>query len=402
MTRLLFENPGEIDVRAVTTLGVCVKETENPIGQFGTGLKYAIAVLLRTGHDVAVFSGVNEYRFGVAPTEIRGETFDVVTMNDAPLGFTTALGAGWETWMAYRELVCNALDESGETRVSHGPVSGTPGTTRVVVDGDALLDVHARRRDYFFDPAALVYENEHVQVARGPSDAVFYRGVRVGTPPGGRPALYRYNILDRIDLTEDRTVRHDFDVHRAIGDLLVTCDDPIVIHTIATAGHNFYEGRGYFTLARQEPAQTFMREVATLMRDRPTDVAAETASVFRKHEDARTPSVEPRPWKMDSVARRTLARAVGFCERIGYDVDRHEMRVVEKLGDRVHARATRETDTIHLAREAFGSGAKHLVGVLIEEHFHLVHGYGDCTREMQNHLVDELVSMAERAVGEPI
>jgi hypothetical protein len=47
---VVFENPGEIDAAAIRTFGVSVKEGENPIGFFGTGLKYAIAILLRTGH----------------------------------------------------------------------------------------------------------------------------------------------------------------------------------------------------------------------------------------------------------------------------------------------------------------------------------------------------------------
>ena len=36
---IVFENPGEIDVAAISTFGVSVKETDNPIGFFGTGLK---------------------------------------------------------------------------------------------------------------------------------------------------------------------------------------------------------------------------------------------------------------------------------------------------------------------------------------------------------------------------
>ena len=46
---IVFENPGEIDIRSISTFGVSVKEGDNPIGFFGTGLKYAIVVLLRTG-----------------------------------------------------------------------------------------------------------------------------------------------------------------------------------------------------------------------------------------------------------------------------------------------------------------------------------------------------------------
>ena len=45
---IIFQNKGLIDVHAISIMGVSVKE-DNSIGFFGTGLKYAIAVLLREG-----------------------------------------------------------------------------------------------------------------------------------------------------------------------------------------------------------------------------------------------------------------------------------------------------------------------------------------------------------------
>ena len=38
---IVFENAGEIDPRLFALIGVNVKESENAIGFFGTGLKYA-------------------------------------------------------------------------------------------------------------------------------------------------------------------------------------------------------------------------------------------------------------------------------------------------------------------------------------------------------------------------
>jgi len=54
---IAFQNDGELDLRLMATFGCSVKETNNPIGFFGTGLKYALAVLLRTGHKVTVHLG---------------------------------------------------------------------------------------------------------------------------------------------------------------------------------------------------------------------------------------------------------------------------------------------------------------------------------------------------------
>ena len=43
-----FITPGQIDLENVFTFGISAKESDNPIGFFGTGLKFAIATLLRT------------------------------------------------------------------------------------------------------------------------------------------------------------------------------------------------------------------------------------------------------------------------------------------------------------------------------------------------------------------
>lgn len=39
---LVFSNPGTLEMELVKLLGVSVKETNDPIGFFGTGLKYAM------------------------------------------------------------------------------------------------------------------------------------------------------------------------------------------------------------------------------------------------------------------------------------------------------------------------------------------------------------------------
>jgi hypothetical protein len=91
---VVFRNRGLIDVRAITTFGVSAKDpcNSNPIGYFGTGLKYAIAVLLRNDIPITIHSGLDTYAFEARRDVIRSKTFDMVYMNDSPIGFTTDLG----------------------------------------------------------------------------------------------------------------------------------------------------------------------------------------------------------------------------------------------------------------------------------------------------------------------
>jgi hypothetical protein len=245
---IVFENQGEIDLTAVTTFGISVKEGTNPIGFFGTGLKYAIAVLLRTKCQVSVISGEDEYIFGVERVEVRNRPFDFVTMRTGDavstrLGFTTELGKTWEPWMAYRELYCNTRDEGGEVYACHAASSASDprsGLTQVRVVGDEIEAVHATAGQYFLEdePDAVC---GNVQIFRRPSPVLFYRGIRVLKLP--RPSLFTYNLLDSLDLTEDRTMSHPFMAAYYLSRALTECEHPEVLEEALTADSNSFEAQ---------------------------------------------------------------------------------------------------------------------------------------------------------------
>lgn len=70
---IYFSNPGHIELDTIRTMGVSVKEGENPIGYFGTGLKYAIATLLRTDHIISLRANGETIQFRTKPKETRGQ-----------------------------------------------------------------------------------------------------------------------------------------------------------------------------------------------------------------------------------------------------------------------------------------------------------------------------------------
>jgi hypothetical protein len=132
---IVFQNKGEIDIRAIKTFGVNSKDNkESAIGYFGTGLKYAIAILLRAGATVSILTGGKMHRFSTEQTKIRNDHFDIVRMNDEELGFTTELGKEWELWMAFREIYSNMLDEDGEAKAVTFLPDPDPEKTYVIVD----------------------------------------------------------------------------------------------------------------------------------------------------------------------------------------------------------------------------------------------------------------------------
>lgn len=397
---IVFENTGEIDVRSISTFGVSVKEGDNPIGFFGTGLKYAIAVLLRTGHKVTIHSGRTAVRFGVQRDTVRGQEFEFVTMalgDGAPaaLGFTTELGKQWELWMAYREIACNCKDEGGAGRFTKTAPNPEPGTTRIIVEGQDFEAIFADAHLYILadEPHAIVGT---VEIRNRPGHHLFYRGVRVMQLT--RPSLYTYNMNAKLELTEDRTVKSQWQVGYRLAQVVLESTDPRYIRACVTASDETLEGgldlHGYSFV----PSQQFLDTVGEVLREKMFKV---NPTALRVWKDATKQEIQFRELTMSKVQRMSMDRAIGFCERMGFDVSSYPIRPVESLGEGILGLA--QEGTIYVAERAFEmGGAKQLASTLIEEFLHLRHGWQDCTRELQTYLFEKVVSLGEELAGEPL
>lgn len=393
---IIFENPGEIDASAIATFGVSVKEGDNPIGFFGTGLKYAIAILLRNNHRITIWSGLEKIEFTAQPTTIRGEQFDVIHMNGERLGFTTQVGKTWELWMAYRELFCNARDESGEAyRASEAP-EPREGHTLIAVEGRPFEAIHAERWRYFVeDEADFVLDG--IEVRHRESTNYFYRGVSVSLLP--RAAMLSYNDTTPLELTEDRTAKNNYELPYRIARALLSLTDEKLLRTILTAPKQWLEHHLDFHGWSQAPSPAFLKVVGQLVNDGIADV---NASAKRLWQEKRPDEYKPREIALSEVQKKSLEKALDFCERIGFPIrGAYPIFAVESLGKDTLGLA--KDGTIYVSERAFlMGGSKQVAATLIEEYIHLRHRYEDCTRPMQNWLFEKVVSLGEELVGEPL
>lgn len=403
MQTIVFENPGEIDLRSISTFGVSVKEGDNPIGFFGTGLKYAIAVLLRTGHRAVIHAGEQTVEFGKRTESVRGKSFEFVTMavNGSPaeaIGFTTDLGKQWELWMAYREIACNCKDEGGHASRLLGaerPVC-KPGHTVISVTGDDFAAVHALRDQYLLEDAPDFMLGT-VEVRRRPSRAMYYRGVRVMDLQ--HEAMFTYNETAKVELTEDRTVKNPFVVNYQLASAVLRCDDAAFLHQVLTADQSTFEGAMDLHWTGLRPGQTFMKVMGSCIADRVTRVNTSAVAVFNQYA---TEMVKPREIEMTRVQQMCMEKALDFCSRIGFQIrGSYPISVVESLGNGCLGLA--KDETIYIAERVFHlGGTKQLASTLIEEYLHLRQGWADCTRDLQSFLFDKVVSLGEELTGEPL
>lgn len=267
---ITFRNRGLIDLDAVRVMGVSVKEAGS-FGRFGTGIKYGIATALRGGGSITIFRDGIEHKLGTRKKVIRGDTFEIVTLDNKNLGFTTSLGVDWEPWMVLREFGCNARDEGGDF---FSPEDGTvtkknlKGGTIIQIEWEALDLAYLNRKDLFLEGDELL-KTETLRVVESTSSHLFYRGVRVYQLD--KPSKYRYDILAEQQLTEDRTLIGPYSAQRIIADAILQCTNKdILTNTLSCTEKDFEYGLNFDRESWQavsSPTREFLDAVITLRED---------------------------------------------------------------------------------------------------------------------------------------
>lgn len=223
--------PTPISLLDMTSMGDSSKRgNDKTLGQFDSGLKYAIALLLRNdvGLEVSV-KGEPRFHENWEEPSIETHTFSTYTeisstgkekelikidtvigyrggdpMNqfdmrepslpdtyETKTGFAKALGYNWELWMALRELISNMYDENGYYTENYFDLED-------LGDG-TLMTLTFDETNPFFE----VWQNRHLYINEAEPLFDIGNGVQVLDNPEGYLRIYKQNIL----VYEDREKR---------------------------------------------------------------------------------------------------------------------------------------------------------------------------------------------------
>lgn len=246
---LTFETEGLIPLDAFSTFGMSAKPGSlNPLGKFGTGLKYSVAGILRLGGTFKLWRGLEEYEFYTSDVDFRGKTFAKVRMRKrkGPLArwryealpFTTELGKHWKPWMLMRELEANTRDEDGVSHINR-PAQPRADCSVIEVACPEVEEAYDQLESVFMNPARKpIFEDDCVAIYSGEADYVFYRGMRVTDLR--KSSLYTYEMKS-VTLTEDRTSMYSFidDIHMMR--TLLACDDDEIVRNIVNNSEGHHE-----------------------------------------------------------------------------------------------------------------------------------------------------------------
>ena len=372
-----FGNETEIEPEVWSTFGVSVKTGSNPIGMFGTGLKYAIAVLLREGRHIRITSAGREYAFDAVEKNIRGKAFNICRCNGKDLPFTTELGKTWELWQAYRELYSNCLDEGGE------------------LGAEDVTTIYAELSDISLSDIALIdrepiFTSDSCDIYFGKSNRIYYRGFRA--MDSGETCMFTYDIKSPTDLTEDRTIKHSFAAQNKIGNVWNRVKQRNLLEDLYLSSKDMYEQKLNFG--------SLSDELIDVVESSKKIAGYKHANIYEAFL-ALNRSGSRLPIKLSDHQQAVLDKAKSLAEKINFPI-MYPVVVTNDLSADVLGTADYKIKTIFIAGRAIDQGVKQTIATLIEENLHLNTGLDDCTYNMQNHLFDIIVSQGLASVGEVI
>jgi hypothetical protein len=312
---VVFETPGLIDVRAFTIMGAHAKpNSANPIGYFGTGLKYAIAVLVRLGAEPLVWIGLDRFGFSRNATMFRGTPLETIKMtvlkhgrkrpDTFELPYTTAYGRNWEAWQAFRELESNTRDEGGRTYVvdTMAMVPANPRYTRIIVDLPEFAQAAERIDDVFLPRGART--GTLLEVVGGESERLWYRTMRALDLQ--KPSIYTYNILEEMALTEDRTIKYESLARAVVARWVLSEATEDQVEAVLKADKEAWE-YGLEFPAYVKPSEAFQN----VMRNRRRGVSRNAWSYYGRYagpsQRSRTEEAwsltraHPMPWRIEGM-----------------------------------------------------------------------------------------------------
>ena len=410
-------NVGEIDTTAMFLIGASTKRDDSSkIGFFGSGLKYALAVMLRNEIPFLIYSGNRKIDVESRPVEFRGKVFGQIFIDGKETSLTTEMGPDWEPWFAVREILCNAIDEGSHSIDIAEATKTKKGTTSIFIGATDKLQKVFNHWQYYF------CEKRTDSILNGPDGRLF-------TGQHGFLCVYRKGILCHhehtkslfhydmqwVEINESRIIKNQFDFKYHLVQWMARNADVATVATLYDNYRDTYEGK-----LDWDCSCSFNEAWLTVIGNRPL-VPEEVSGYFS--EDLESCLVLPGSLvnalsktfgskvkvkgKSDRYTNRTiveknprqatmLSEVLDFLSRseikIAYPIEVCIFGTDSTLGQAAHG-------TIYVAAKVFDLGKRQLALTVLEEYSHLESLQADKTRGFQDFLLSRFLQSLEEKAG---
>lgn len=392
----------------------------------GSGNKYSIALLLKAGIGFRIFSGKNEILITTEDVMFRDKSFKKILINGKETSLTTDMGPQWDTWMAVREFVSNAIDESDYNIVSSTEhVMALAGYTRIYIEHVPEIKKVIDEWDLYFSfdrVDALVDENEkriYPNIAEKNRRVLYRKGIRCQYEGF---SLFHYDLPD-FSINESRVIDSSWSAKRLISRALVSLATKEIALTIMkdAFGNDLYmetaleyhsdtwnipmceawreaigdriivnvdHGGFYTDKLQRHPYFLVSKELAKKIKESFQDVevygVGDDTEVFMEKVNT-TPKIQYQ-----------LKKAVEALAEMKYLIS-YPIEVVKFSDNTILGQA--KNNTIYISERNFDKGIREIVLTIMEENEHLLTGHSDKTRAFQDHLFNKLLCSMEEQHG---
>ena len=234
MSYLMIENKGVCPLESFTMLGISSsRNNADKIGQFGSGSKHGVNVLLRSNIGFQVFLGGKELQFSTKPVIVDDKAYREIYYkfgNERANKLSWVLDYGAIDWtgvdMALREFISNAIDASPSVKDVSLAVVDTPegkrGHTRVFIEFvDKVGEYYNSLKDRFLHFTGVDVQNPIIEKQEQNNCKLYRKGVFVRELT--KKSLFDYNMGDNSKIDESRNM-DSYSAMGMVGELLAAME----------------------------------------------------------------------------------------------------------------------------------------------------------------------------------
>lgn len=416
MKYLKIQNQGLLDIRLLSLMGGTTKDNDPfKIGQWGSGLKYSIAYLLKNNIDFKVFIGTREISIETVTEEISGQEFDIIYVDNEKTSLTIKMGGqDWKPWTIIRELWCNALDQGGELKTvtvdTFGEEDKTTFFIQVTPDFQKVLD---NWNKYFVHDILPLFENDEFKIY--PSFGklrLFKQGVLIHESVSEKKSLFSYDIKDA-DINELREFRGsvDYPIFKALS----KANKEVVTQFMENLTEDHYESNIDFSqMTWLTNPNNNWKECLSGVKIIHQEAVDEIKSRGIKEIDLASMLVVPKKvyeWLSKTIegigALRTsqaineffeiydqelemkIKQSLAILESCSYFISPELKFIYGVFGDKnIYAKVDLDSKTVYFSEQLKDKSLFDVITTIIEENEHFRTGFGDCSRPFQQHFID--------------
>lgn len=413
MKYIKISNSGILDERLIPLMGGTTKRNDKfKIGQFGTGLKYVLAYMLRNNLDLKIFCGEREVKITSVEKRIQGQVFNIVCIDGVETSITAQMGHEWKPWMIIREIWCNALDEGEATRSIESDCVGKDDTTTFYLEASIeFLTIWNNWTKYFIQDFEPLYSCDTFALHPGTDKLRLYKhGVLIKELENEAKTIFSYDIKDASINELREFIGHvDAEIEGCINNL---DDRKLITYFLETCTEDHYEGKMSYDWSYSSfgkvwstvigNAKIIHKEAIETIHSKGLDIdltgvlcvpkklykaltkkfqgIGALRTVDKINEFYETHSIE-----LELIVKQALV----VLERCDYYIHPELKFIFGVFGDKkVLAKVSLDKKEIYISERMKEQSLFQFVTMLIEENEHFNTGFQDHTREFQQHFIN--------------